>query len=256
MGRRLRIGSDCAGFTLVELLVVIVIIAILAAIAFPVMVKTREMAKTSQCLSNMREIGEAFSMYLDENNDRFPSAVPWGAPRYWQQKGQKTIQELLNPYIRHGMIVEKQDGDTLYLKSGVFVCPSDVGMPTSFGELFGVPANKPVWRYAGCSYEYYASDQEDWLRREVNPVTVPWTGLSPEFYFGNRSERVGAPLSAIVQVTKKAVLGDIYFWHMGDRVPDGRVAWRNTLFADGHAERVRGISHLEARLEQLKHWSP
>jgi len=56
MGRR-------AGFTLVELLVVIAIIAVLAAIIFPVFAKARESARKAKCMSNLRQIGNAFDMY-------------------------------------------------------------------------------------------------------------------------------------------------------------------------------------------------
>ncbi len=38
---------------------------------------------------------------------------------------------------------------------------------------------------------------------------------------------------------------------MGDLIPDGSVTYRNTLFADGHAARVGGVSHLEARLQRF-----
>lgn len=61
------------GFTLIELLVVIAIIAILAAILFPVFLSAKQKAFVSQCMAHGREIGQAMLMYLDDNNDRFPS---------------------------------------------------------------------------------------------------------------------------------------------------------------------------------------
>jgi prepilin-type N-terminal cleavage/methylation domain-containing protein/prepilin-type processing-associated H-X9-DG protein len=60
------------GFTLIELLVVIAIIAILAAILFPVFARAKDAAKQSACLSNLRQIGTAFSMYLGDEDDRMP----------------------------------------------------------------------------------------------------------------------------------------------------------------------------------------
>ncbi|MCL5102619.1 MAG: prepilin-type N-terminal cleavage/methylation domain-containing protein [Armatimonadetes bacterium] len=60
------------GFTLIELLVVIAIIAILAAILFPVFTKAKEAANMSACVSNLRQLGSAFSMYIDNNGGKYP----------------------------------------------------------------------------------------------------------------------------------------------------------------------------------------
>lgn len=62
-------------FTLIELLVVMAIIAILAAILLPVLANAKKTANRADCLSNMREIGVAFKMFVSDNGDRFPKAV-------------------------------------------------------------------------------------------------------------------------------------------------------------------------------------
>lgn len=58
-----RTSRACKGFTLIELLVVIAVIAILAAILFPVFAKSREKARRTSCLSNLKQIGNAYAMY-------------------------------------------------------------------------------------------------------------------------------------------------------------------------------------------------
>jgi prepilin-type N-terminal cleavage/methylation domain-containing protein/prepilin-type processing-associated H-X9-DG protein len=86
------------GFTLIELLVVIAMIAILAAILFPVFAQTREKARQAQCMSNLKQMGMAFLMYAQDYDDTLP---PVGQPA--SEKGKPCsmlIGELLRPYQR------------------------------------------------------------------------------------------------------------------------------------------------------------
>jgi prepilin-type N-terminal cleavage/methylation domain-containing protein/prepilin-type processing-associated H-X9-DG protein len=67
-------------FTLIELLVVLGIIALLCAILLPVLFQARKKPEASTCLSNLRQMGAAISMYVQDNDGYFPGSVATATP--------------------------------------------------------------------------------------------------------------------------------------------------------------------------------
>src|SRR5438445_4092406 len=70
-------------FTLIELLVVIAVIAIIAAILFPVFAAARDKARQALCLSNLRQIGSALHMYVQDYDERLPNCCSAGRAWTW-----------------------------------------------------------------------------------------------------------------------------------------------------------------------------
>jgi len=106
-------------FTLIELLVVIAVIAILAALLFPVFAQAREKARQSQCLSNLKQIGLAANMYVQDNDEVLPNltggtqgeGMTGGWIYYDHFSGAMDVTKgSLYPYVKN---------------KGVYVCPDD-----------------------------------------------------------------------------------------------------------------------------------
>src|SRR5436853_5308811 len=83
------------GFTLIEVLIVIAIITVLAAILYPVFAQARERARTTVCLSNLRQMGTAMELYLGDYDERFPFAG-----REWPQTSLVDVWGGLEPYLK------------------------------------------------------------------------------------------------------------------------------------------------------------
>lgn len=91
--------SRIEAFTLIELLTVIAIIGILAAIIIPVVGKVRETARASTCASNLRQIGMGIQLYAQANRDRLPGPL-WGSQgARFSATSTGVLSQFLEPYI-------------------------------------------------------------------------------------------------------------------------------------------------------------
>ena len=130
-------------FTIVEMLVVIFIICLLAALIFPTLKKARDRAREVACMSNVHSIGQAERMYADDWDGWLPigaynSTVAWSGGRYPEPPWDRTWHDLLSQYV---------DG-----RIGLFYCPSgshDKGTRWNYGAspwLLPYYAGMPEWR--------------------------------------------------------------------------------------------------------------
>ena len=104
------------GFTLIELLVVIAIIAILAAILFPVFARAREKARSTSCLSNVKQISLGTLMYINDHDEVMPMGR-YPAPDVYS--GQLYVAIAVHPYIGQGAISGWAGSNY-----GIWQCPS------------------------------------------------------------------------------------------------------------------------------------
>ena len=119
-------------FTLIELLVVIAIIAILAAILFPVFAQAREKARQTSCLSNIKQMALAYTMYRTDYDGVNPITIMSGPSSSWLNASQ--------PYIKN---------------RGIYRCPSDVSpkpWATTDAQFYADYATPDYTKYRRCSY--------------------------------------------------------------------------------------------------------
>lgn len=141
------------GFTLIELLVVIAVIAILAAILFPVFAQARDKARASSCQSNLKQMGTAFLMYCQDYDEVYPPVPNW--------------KSTLQPYIRN---------------TAINTCPSRHDLPWYYGQGYNIGcaspyvAGFPMRTMAGISAPADKILVAEWERCNAGPPCGP-TGL-------------------------------------------------------------------------------
>jgi len=151
-------------FTLIELLIVIAIIAILAALLLPVLGEAKERAWRIQCVSNLHQIYVATQMYVDNNNGWLPTGY-WTPQHPWPGESTLTLADdwSLGYPVNVGILMTE---NYLSVSPGIIFCPSRTG-------LYGIQGWSP-------SPGSYALGWSDWGK------PAPYHSLSSYTYLGPR----------------------------------------------------------------------
>lgn len=239
--RATRLRPPSGGFTLLEVLVVVAIIALLVAVLLPGLSRARDQVRRVTCEANLKQIHLAWATYLDSNDGYFPAGMDveynygglqGGGSAFFGGDPTRPVRKPLNRHMNLPVVL-REGGK-------VFRCPSDTGtffvQPTAFwyygtsyypnnvliGRCIWVPPSSPC----KAAWDELVGDPWAW---------PPKAGMLDRF---NRS-RIDNPAQLIL-------IGD-YAWldNWDDSVPDQFPFWHRTrsrhniAFFDGHAEFVR-----------------
>jgi prepilin-type N-terminal cleavage/methylation domain-containing protein/prepilin-type processing-associated H-X9-DG protein len=128
---RRQSNSGRGGFTLVELLVVIGIIAVLIALLLPALSRARQNAMTVACMSNMRQVNLAVLMYADTNSSR----LPWN---YFDAGTGAVAWNGMIHLITSGVLPASKDAAGDY-RPKVLLCPAESITEINYNNIGNVP---------------------------------------------------------------------------------------------------------------------
>ncbi len=211
-------------FTLIELLVVIAIIAILAAILFPVFARAREQARKIACTSNVKQLGMAWMMYVQDFDETFPpNNSPAAVGSEWAFRPGGFPCKPCRPIHKvTGVPYDPRIFAIPYIKNhGIFACPSDIGVSRTL--VPAEPTTAQMWR------------------------EVAQGGEGTSYCLNTVMTRLGT-MAALPRPAETYMGAEILGWHSDEAVKHWFDRWggpgRVAYFGDGHAKMIseKGIS--------------
>ena len=127
-------------FTLIELLIVIAIIAILAAMLLPALDQARRRAKSIQCVGNLRQLGAGLSLYVSDSDGILP-------PGDYSSSGGTWTQIMMGPNANGTFASKAGYINGRYLSIRLLCCPAMSGHYNMTGS-----GEEPLWWTKGCHY--------------------------------------------------------------------------------------------------------
>ena len=228
--------SQKRGFTLVELLVVISIIALLVAILLPALSAARKQAQETVCKTNLHQIGLATYLYRDDYDDYLPRGN-WDTVWF----------ELFMPYL--GAEHAQAEGD--YRKVEIFLCPS---FPIAGLGREDIPNSRQTMTYVinGVRFDGYDDligdgiDEPTKISVFRRPATTAYLADHEAGWWRPIIESANDPYVIWVDVWQSGHLpmSDEEDYSTGRRVAKDRHRdGANILFVDGHVEWVSTAEH-------------